>query len=129
MTLEKDTLHSGPYKDIFAQAVKVGNCLYLAGQVGADTQGHVPDNISGQVQQVYDNIEAVLAHYQAELSNVVDETWFVTDVAEVMQHADDIFRARAQRYGGTPAVAQTLVQVSALVAPEYRVEIKVIAQL
>ncbi len=129
MAIEKESIHFGPYKEIFAQGVRVGNLLHLAGQVGADSSGKAEEDIARQVSQAYDNIEDVLARFDASLDNVIDETWFVVDIPEIMHRADEIFAARSQRYGGAPAVAQTLVQVSGLVSPAFRVEIKVVAHL
>jgi len=37
------------------------------------------------------------------------------------------FGARAEAYGGNPQVAQSLIQVAALVMPELMIEIKVVA--
>ena len=39
MTIGKKIYRSGPLKDFFAQGVKVGDVLYLAGQVGIDASG------------------------------------------------------------------------------------------
>jgi enamine deaminase RidA (YjgF/YER057c/UK114 family) len=63
------------------------------------------------------------------MDNIVDETMFVTDFGETMSNADSIFAARSEAYGGAPEVCQTLLQVSALVQPELKLEIKCIAHL
>ena len=65
----------------------------------------------------------------ATLDNVIDETWFVTDVNECMENVSEIFREREAIYGCKPEVSQTLVGISALVQPQYKLEIKVIAYL
>ncbi len=129
MSIEKQTYRSGVYKDLFAQAVKVGSTLYLAGQVGIDEKGKPGADITEQTRLAYKNIETVLAEFGATLSNVVDETMFVTDVDEVMSNAKTVFAARAEAYGEIPEVCQTLVGVSKLVMPELKLEIKCIAHL
>ena len=63
------------------------------------------------------------------MDNIVDETWFVTDVNEIMANAETIFKSRAEAYGGLPEVSQTLVQVAALILPELKIEIKCIAHI
>ncbi len=129
MDMEKKTFRSGPYKDFFAQGVQAGNVLYLAGQVGMDGSGAVSKDIVKQADQAYRNIREVLKEFGATMDNVVDETWFVTDISEIMANAEPIFSARAACYGGVPEVSQTLVQVSGLVMPELKIEIKCIAHL
>ena len=129
MSIEKQTYRSGPYKDIFAQCVKVGDILYLAGQVGIDEVGNPGNDITEQTALAYKNIQHVLSKFGASLSNIVDETMFVTNMEEVMANAESIFGARAEAYQGIPEVCQTLVQVSALVLPKLKLEIKCIAHL
>lgn len=129
MTIEKQTHRSGPYRDLFAQGVKVGNVLYLAGQVGVDDAGKPGIDITEQTKLAYANIDRVLAKFDATMSNIVDETMFVTNIAEVMASADSVFAVRAEAYERSPEVCQTLIQVSALVMPELKIEIKCIAHL
>ena len=127
--IEKQSYRSGPFKDIFAQAVKVGNIIYLAGQVGVDEAGNPGADIVDQTELAYKNIRRVLSEFDATLNNIVDETMFVTDIEEIMSNAESIFGARAEAYEGIPEVCQTLVQVSALVLPKLKLEIKCIAHL
>lgn len=127
MSIEKQVFRSGAYKDIFAQGVRVGNILYLAGQVGIDSEGKVGGDVTEQTKLAYSHIKDVLAEFGATMANIVDETVFVTDMGEAMSNADSIFAARLDAYGETPAVSQTLLGVSALVMPKLKIEIKCIA--
>tara|TARA_R110001592_G_scaffold130225_3_gene343352 strand:- start:9720 stop:10109 length:390 start_codon:yes stop_codon:yes gene_type:complete len=129
MTIGKKIYRSGPLKDFFAQGVKVGDVLYLAGQVGIDASGKPGADIVEQTKLAYINIQQVLAEFGATLDNVVDETFFVTDMKELMENAETVFGARAEAYGAIPEVSQTLIQVSALVLPKLKLEIKCIAHV
>ena len=129
MSIEKQIFRSGPFKDIFAQGVQVGNILYLAGQVGIDDSGKPGADITEQTELAYANISKVLSEFGATMSNIVDEIMFVTDIGEIMSHADSVFGVRSDAYGEVPEVSQTLVQVSALVLPKLKIEIKCIAHL
>jgi enamine deaminase RidA (YjgF/YER057c/UK114 family) len=129
MAINKKSFRSGPFKDFIAQAVQVNNVLYISGQVGIDTDGNTPESFTEQVTVAYDNIKAVLAEFGGEMTNIVDETVFVTDMAGFMAEAGSIFKHRAMAYGGEPEVTQTLLQVVALVQPELKVEIKCVAHL
>ena len=109
--------------------MQVGDIIYLSGQVGVDERGSAPDDIVAQTVLAYQNVKAVLAEFGATLDNVVEETVFVTDMAESMSQVQEIFAARASAYGQRPEVAQTLVGVSALVDPAFKIEIKCTAHV
>jgi enamine deaminase RidA (YjgF/YER057c/UK114 family) len=61
------------------------------------------------------------------MDNIVEETWFVTDMHECMSQIQALFAAREAIYGKKPEVAQTLVQVVSLVDPAFNIEIKCVA--
>src|SRR3954470_7295463 len=44
----------------FSSAVRVGDVLYLSGQIGIAADGKLPDGIAAQTHQAMDNIGAVL---------------------------------------------------------------------
>jgi len=127
--VNKKLYRTGPYADFFSQGVQVGNVLTLAGQLGDNEDGSIPADIKDQMINCYNNIKNVLSEFGATLDNVIDETWFVTDVNECMKNVSDIFDERENIYGCKPEVSQTLVGISALVQPEYKLEIKVIAYI
>ena len=129
MKLDKKLFRDGPYSDFFSQGVQVGNILTLAGQLGDGEDGEIPESIKGQMENCYRHIQNVLNEFGASLDNVIDETWFVTDVEDCMNNVDEIFMARERIYGCKPEVSQTLIGTTALVAPSYKIEIKCIAHL
>ena len=129
MSIEKKAFRSGPYADLFCQGVRVGDTLYMAGQVGTDENGATPDDLLLQMKQAYGHVRSVLLEYGGTMENVVDETWFVTNIEDTMAKVGDLFAARAEIYGKKPEVSQTLVQVAGLVDPSFKIEIKCIASL
>ena len=129
MAIEKQVFRSGPYADLIAQGVKVGDTLYLSGQVGMDEAGNIPTSMAEQTVLAYANIRTVLAEFGAGFDNIVDETFLVTSVEETHDQLEAIFGARAEAYGGTPEVTQTLIGVAGLLLPELKLEIKCIAHL
>ncbi len=68
----------GPY----SQAIRVGNTLYLSGQIAIDpeTGKMVSDDIQAQTHQVLDNIQAVLDEAGFSLSDVVQSKVFLADL-------------------------------------------------
>ena len=127
MALNKKLFRDGPYADLFSQGVQVGNTLHMAGQVGTDASGKAPDSLVEQMKNAYAHVESVLKEFDCTMNNVVDETWFVTDMHECMSQVQELFAARQAIYGKSPEVAQTLVQVVALVEPSFKIEIKCVA--
>ena len=113
MSLEKKVFREGPYSDFFAEGIQVGNILYLSGQVAIDGAGHTPDGVIEQTKLAYSNIQRVLTQFGAEMSNIVDETIYVTNMEEFFAEAEAVYSVRERVYGGSPEVCQTLVQVGA----------------
>lgn len=132
MAEAKKVVRIGPFKDVIADGVRSGDLLTLSGQVSIDAAGGVvgPGDIEAQVRQSYANIQEVLAQFDATMDDIVDETWFVTDVGNVMANMQSVFSIRAEAYGNkSPEVSQTVIGITALVMPELVIEIKVMARL
>ena len=130
--IEKKAHHEGPFQEIFAQGVRVGDTIHLAGHVSMDANGGIvgEGDLAGQFAQCYANIANTLDQFGAGMENIVSETIHVTDFGEVMGKLEAVVGARAAAFGG-PAnnVAQTMVEVSALVMPELQVEITAVARV
>jgi len=127
MSIQKKLYRNGPYADLFSQGVQVDNLLHMAGQVGTDASGSAPDSLVEQMKNAYQHVESVLEEFECTMDNVVEETWFVTDMHECMSQIQELFTARQAIYGKPPEVAQTVVQVVALVDPSLKIEIKCVA--
>ena len=127
MSINKKLYRSGPYADLFSQGVQVGNALYMAGQVGTNESGQAPDDLVEQMSLDYEHVKDVLSQFDANMDNIVDETWFVTDIDDCMAKVEELFAERQRLYGKAPEVSQTLVQVAGLVDPSFKIEIKCIA--
>lgn len=67
----------------FSQAVRAGDLIFLAGQIGTDANGKlVPGGIVREARQTLENIRAVLGVSGASLTDVVKCTVFLADIAE-----------------------------------------------
>jgi 2-iminobutanoate/2-iminopropanoate deaminase len=112
----------------YSQAVKVGDTIYVAGQVSHDDTGNFVGiaEMETQMRQAYANIGKVLEQYGAGIENVVEEVLYVTDM-------ESAFAARKkchdEVFGGFPAVASTIVQIERLAFPEFLIEIKCLARV
>lgn len=97
----------GPY----SPAVRVGNTVYLSGQVGLnpETSQLVGADIESQTEQVMKNLKTVLAGLGLSFENVVKSVIFLTDLSN-FQTVNKIYGERLE--GHKPA--RSTIQVSAL---------------
>ena len=112
----------------YAQALKVGDTVYVSGQVSHDDTGNIVGlgDMEAQMHQAYANIRKVLAQYGATMDNIVDEILFVTDMNTAFAAA---VKCREDIFFGTPVVASTIVQIQRLAFPELMIEIKCVAKI
>jgi 2-iminobutanoate/2-iminopropanoate deaminase len=109
----------------YSQAVRVGDTIYVAGTLGVGEDLAIPDDMGEQTKLAYANIADTLAHFGADMSQVVEQSIFVTDM-------DAAIAARETRKLAFPAGAlpiSTMVEVTRLVLPEAKVEIGVVARV
>ena len=65
----------------FSEAVRVGDLLFLSGQLGRTPDGTLPAEFDAQARQVIDNIGAVLATAGTRWGDVVKCTVMLDDMA------------------------------------------------
>ncbi len=108
----------------YCHGVRAGDRLWLSGTVGMTADGHVPDDVVEQFQIAMDNLDGVLRAAGGKPENIVKVQVFLTDIADRAK-----INPIRERYFGPHRPASTLVEVSALVAPELKVEIEAEAVL
>jgi enamine deaminase RidA (YjgF/YER057c/UK114 family) len=108
----------------YCHVVKSGNQIWVSGTVGIAADGSIPDGVVEQFEIAIANMDACLKAVGAGAEHVVKVVVYLTDV-------DDRGKINPvrQRYFGAHRPASTLVEVSALVAPELKVEIEAQAVL
>ena len=109
----------------FSEAVRVGNILYLSGQIGTlpGTLALVAGGIGPETRQTMENIRAVLKANGATLDDVIKCTVMLADIAE-WHEANAVYRTFFTRH--LPARSAFATAGLALGA---RVEIECIAHL
>jgi len=100
--------------------------LFISGQVPVDATGALvgPGDFRAQVHQVFRNLQANLTAAGASWAHVVKLTVLLTDMAHF-----PIFNEVRQEYLQAPFPAATTAAVSALVSPNWLVEIEAVAVL
>jgi reactive intermediate/imine deaminase len=68
---------------IYSQAVRVGNTIWVSGQIPLDprTMELVGGGIEAQVRQVFENLKAIVTAAGASFDDVVKATVFLIDLA------------------------------------------------
>jgi enamine deaminase RidA (YjgF/YER057c/UK114 family) len=110
----------------YAPAVKVGNTIYVSGQIGRDAAMQLVEGREAQMVQAFENLKLVLEAADASLNDVVDLTTFHTDMRDL-----PLFMQVRDRYLTTePLPAWTAVGAHMLGGSAgYIVEIKAVAVL
>jgi reactive intermediate/imine deaminase len=97
----------GPY----SQAVRVGNTIWVSGQIPLDprTKDLVTGDFEAQVRQVFDNLKAIIVAAGAVLDDVVKANVYLTDLG----HFALVNKVMAE-YFREPYPARAAVGVAAL---------------
>jgi 2-iminobutanoate/2-iminopropanoate deaminase len=113
---EKFNFHKAGEDDAgYAQAVKVGNTIYISGTVaGGDMQA--------QVKGIYERLQKTLENYGATFANVVKENVYTTDIEELKKH-NEIRKA----FYRNQYPAATWVEIRRLYMEQAKLEVELIA--
>ena len=96
----------GPY----SQALDLGNVVYCSGQIPiVPATGELAEGLQAQAEQVFANIEAVLAEAGLSTENVVKTVVFITDMAN-FPAVNEVYK----KYFAAPYPARSCVAVSGL---------------
>jgi reactive intermediate/imine deaminase len=107
----------------FSEAVRVGDTLYLSGQIGIQpgTLNLAPGGIEGEARQTLDNIRTTLEAHGYSLRDVVKCTVMLADIAEWAAF-NEVYR----KYFSPPYPARSALGANGL-ALGARVEVECIA--
>jgi enamine deaminase RidA (YjgF/YER057c/UK114 family) len=106
----------------FSQAVRVGDTIWISGQVGMDHEGKIPAGIEAQTKLAFEGLKAILEHAGSSLADVVELTTFHRDMKEMRGFA----KVKAE-YLPKNYPAWTAIGTTELVLPDLRVEVRATA--
>jgi enamine deaminase RidA (YjgF/YER057c/UK114 family) len=107
----------------YCRAVKIGNTIEVSGTVASDGQNVIAKgDFYGQTKFIIEKIEKALRQADSELKDVVRTRIFVTDISKW----EEVGKAHGEFFKEIKPVT-TMVEVSALIDPDYLVEIEVTA--
>ena len=94
----------------YSQAVRVGDTVYLSGQLGLDPSTmQLDEGIDAQVTRVFENLKAVVEAAGGSLADVVKLNVYLTDLSNFSKVNDAM-----ARYFSEPFPARAAVGVAAL---------------
>lgn len=110
----------------YSHVSRVGNLLFLAGQVALDREGKLvgKGDIEAQARQVYANLRAILDEVGGGRASVIKLTTYLI-------HREHLpgFRKIRNEVSPRPFPPNTLVFISGLANPDYLIEIEAIAAI
>jgi enamine deaminase RidA (YjgF/YER057c/UK114 family) len=109
----------------YSRAVRVGNVIEVSGTVASDGNNVVGSNdVYLQAKFILKKIEIALKEAKSSLNDVVRTRIYVKDISKW----SEVAKAHCEVFGNIKP-ATSMVEVSALISPEYLVEIEATAIL
>ena len=109
----------------YAHALKVGNTLYVSGQIPLDLEGNLvgKGDIAVQTEQVYENLKRVLEAAGGNMTNIVMLNIYCRDIDAF----DKKTRPLRKKYFRNYYPAITAVEVKRLYRQDFLIEIEAVA--
>lgn len=106
--------------------VRVGDTIYISGQVAFDPEGNVVGrgDMGVQARKLFENMRELLESAGATMEDVVKITAFIVDMSQYSAYA----AARSEAFP-SGNVASATVSTPALVSPDLLVEVEAIAHV
>ena len=111
----------------YSHGVRVGNTLYIAGQVALDEELRLVGvgDPEAQARQVWRNIQTVVEAAGGKITDVVRVTTYLADAS----HVEPVHIARREFFPDGDFPTATMVQVAALALPGLLLETEAFAVL
>ena len=108
-------------------SVTGGKTIYISGQVAVNERGEIvgKGDLKAQTEQTFGNIERALAAVGATFRDVVKTNLYVVGLRA--EHVPIIREVRSRYVSADHPPVSTLVGVSALVGPDWLIEIEAVA--
>lgn len=110
----------------FSPGVRVGDLLFVSGQVAQDGNGNIVGigDCEAQTRQVMARIQTIVEAAGATLADVVKITTFLVNLDDYPAFS----RVRSETFPASPPASSTVV-VAALVRPEFLVEVEAVVHI
>ena len=110
------TPHAPAAIGTYSQAVRVGDTVYLSGQIGLDPATmQMVDGIDAQIVRVFENLKAVAEAAGGSLADIVKVNVFLTDLANFARVNETMARYFSEPFPARAAVGVKELPRGALV--------------
>lgn len=109
----------------YSAAVKAGGFLYVAGQVGFDENGSIPEADKDQIEEAFRCLKQVIEGAGGSMSQIIE---LVSYHVGLENHLADFMETKS-RYVPEPYPTWTILEVAGLARKEFVIEIKAVAYL
>jgi len=107
----------------YSPAVRAGDFLYVAGQIGLNPDGSMPANDEGQIVNAFDRLKIVIEEAGASLEDIVE---LVSYHVGLQNHLGKFVEIKS-RYIREPYPTWTILEIAGLARPGLVIEIKAVA--
>lgn len=125
MTQRKNISSGAKWENLvgYSRAVRIGNQVEISGTVAVNENGVVgKGSFYEQTRYIIEKIESILAKEGYSLHDVIRTRMFVTDITKW----EEVGRAHGEFFREIKP-ATSMIEISALIDPDYLVEIEVTA--
>ena len=107
----------------YSSVVKAGGLLFVAGQIGLNPDGSIPDDPKLQFVNAFERIKLVLAEAGSGMEDLVE---LVSYHVGLSSHLAD-FKEVKSRYVPAPFPTWTILDIAGLARPGLIIEVKAVA--
>jgi enamine deaminase RidA (YjgF/YER057c/UK114 family) len=107
----------------YSSAVKAGGLVFVAGQIGLNSDGSMPDKPEQQFVNAFERLKLVLEEAGCQMSDLVE---LVSYHVGLSNHLADFMKIK-ERYVPAPFPTWTILDIAGLARPGLIIEIKAVA--
>lgn len=107
----------------YSSAVKAGGLVFVAGQIGLNPDGSIPERPEQQFVNAFERLKLVLEEAGCQMSDLVE---LVSYHVGLHSHLADFAKVKAQ-YVPAPFPTWTILEIAGLARPGLIIEIKAVA--
>lgn len=107
----------------YSSAVKAGGLVFVAGQIGLNPDGSMPDKPEQQFVNAFERLKLVLEEASCQMSDLVE---LVSYHVGLNNHLADFMKVKEQ-YVPAPFPTWTILDIAGLARPGLIIEIKAVA--
>ncbi|MFY9644050.1 MAG: RidA family protein [Terriglobales bacterium] len=107
----------------YSAAVRAGDFIYVAGQIGLNPDGTMPEDDDTQIVNAFDRLKIVLEGAGASLDDIVELVSYHVGLQKHLMRFVEI----KSRYFKAPYPTWTILEIAGLARPGLVIEIKAVA--